>query len=188
MTKQNEFNAASPREEIMMEFLEHFACRSASAAMRSETIVDLLLAEGCFWKAHPLPVGVRRGEPKMCYRNATRLAWSRPGQLTYCEGYAFPSGLDCPIEHAWCVDHAGWVVDNTWNDSQGALYFGIPLALKFVSNVLARKQTFGVVFDGVSGRELLSTPVSLWRAKVHPLRHPKESSQPRCISSLAAAH
>lgn len=60
------------------------------------------------------------GKPKDCYRNAWELSLDG---LHYVEGYAIAGDLAIPLEHAWCVDDAGRVYDNTWR--KGHDYFGM---------------------------------------------------------------
>lgn len=169
MTRQRELSDTAAREEFMIELLERMVRPCTPNRSKRKSTTDLLLSEGRFWVAQARPIGVSRAEAGMCFRNATHLAWADPGGLTYCEGYAFPEDLDIPIEHAWCVDQSGHVVDNTWSSPESSVYFGVPLALKYVAGVLAKKRTFGVVFDPASGRELLSKPSSSWRAASQPL-------------------
>ena len=47
--------------------------------------------------------------------------------LTYCEGYAIPDigSIVHEMDHAWCVDADGRVIDNSWR-KPGLAYFGIP--------------------------------------------------------------
>ena len=51
------------------------------------------------------PIGI----PKQCYMNAFKLM--ETDNLTYVEGYCHTGIL--PIEHTWCVDSKGNVIDPT---------------------------------------------------------------------------
>ena len=49
----------------------------------------------------------------------------------YCEGFVLAGPALFPVEHAWWVDEAGNVVDNTLREP-GVGYFGIPFDSKWV--------------------------------------------------------
>jgi hypothetical protein len=98
-----------------------------------------MLALGHSFQSQPKPSEVCWGEQKRCFDNAFQLAMETPS-LIYCEGYVllqtssipipdeFGIGmpdLPVPIPHAWCIDNAGKVVDNTLREP-GAAYFGVP--------------------------------------------------------------
>jgi hypothetical protein len=86
----------------------------------------------------------RRGAPQECFRNAYELA-SKHSELIYCEGRALSGGI-VPIEHAWCLDVAGNVIDNTWAEQQTE-YLGVGFALPFLKSFLARRKTYGVLAE-----------------------------------------
>lgn len=51
-----------------------------------------------------LPVGLRLGRPKECYKNATHMMLNRD-DVFYAEGYGINLvDAPVPIEHAWVVD------------------------------------------------------------------------------------
>lgn len=80
-----------------------------------------------------------RGEPKQCFYNAQMLAINDP-TLTYVEGYAQSV---IPIHHGWCRDADGCVIDPTWKDPEGKLYFGVGFRTEYV-----RQQILDTGFAG----------------------------------------
>jgi len=80
---------------------------------------------------------------KECYRNAAQLAIDHDG-MTYVEGYA--SGI-IPVQHAWCVDHGGRVVDPTWDDQGEPHYFGVAFDTGFVMYEADRTETWGIMWE-----------------------------------------
>ena len=111
----------------------------------------LVLAVGREWTPAERPRGVRSGRVKECFRNAFRLAESRP-DLTYVEGWAT---YHIPVHHAWTVDAEGVVVDPTWRPGpDGGVwamrdYFGVPMPLDYVRRVQLETRVHGVFFNSV---------------------------------------
>lgn len=72
------------------------------------------------------------GQIGQCYENAYYLAQTRG--LYYVEGLAISrDDIPLPLDHAWCVDHAGRVYDPTW--PEGSQYYGMAFdmeALAFI--------------------------------------------------------
>jgi hypothetical protein len=89
----------------------------------------------------PLPANIERGIPKECFRNAALLALETG--LTYCEGYA-NSSLGIPLEHAWVINQAGEVIDNTWRDV-GLEYFGVPFNRVYLERALDAQDHYGII-------------------------------------------
>lgn len=98
----------------------------------------------------PLPAEYERGEIKLCFMNAARLAWE-DADLTYCEGYA-TTGL-LPVHHAWCIDLDGLVVDPTWQydhdgyarDPTTWAYIGVSFPADTLNRALVETETWGVL-------------------------------------------
>jgi hypothetical protein len=90
-----------------------------------------LLAHGRVWGPRRTPRDVKRGEAKQCYVNAFHLAMDNPGRFYYVEGIGTPVNL-FPVEHAWCVDRQGRVIDCTpyWEGSSD--YFGVKINMRTV--------------------------------------------------------
>jgi hypothetical protein len=95
----------------------------------------------------------------MCYRNATMLAIKDP-TLTYVEGYAL--GGFFPMEHAWCVDQYGMVIDTTWEFPAASQYYGVPIATSYVRSRILAKDSYGIIFDWESGYPILDEDTNVW--------------------------
>lgn len=90
-------------------------------------LASLILESGHFWTAQDLPSDVQQGRLRECYWQARELTLSRPGYFTYVEGFAYSERDFCvPIQHAWCVDEYGNVVDPTWIKPSAGVYAGVP--------------------------------------------------------------
>lgn len=76
-----------------------------------------------------------------CYMNATHLAWR--SDLIYVEGIATSCGV--PLEHAWCVDREGRVVDPTWTDVEEREYVGVPVEQEYLFSLLEERKVYGVM-------------------------------------------
>lgn len=120
------------------------------AGLRHTSPYALVLELGQWHHPTPLPgrMAPWREQLKACFATAARLADAHPGELYYVEGYADPgiNGLAFPLEHAWCVDGQGRVVDPTWAPV-GVAYLGVPLTPEFRHSRLT----------GTSSSVLLST-------------------------------
>ena len=88
---------------------------------------------------------------RLCFMNATNKMHDHQG-LTYVEGYAVHCGL--PMEHAWCVDSNGKVIDPTWKPTyqsgeavpvEAIEYFGIPFKRKYVTRTIITRGYYGVL-------------------------------------------
>lgn len=109
-----------------------------------------LIAHGVWYQPQELPADVRRMPIKRCFDNAFRLAERRP-DLCYVEGYAFSL---LPVEHGWCVDEAGHVIDPTWASRSGRhrmgigeAYLGIVIPLAAVRRSRVRFGSCSALFD-----------------------------------------
>jgi predicted ABC-type ATPase len=111
--------------------------------MQENSIYGVVKRHGKFYTPKELPKKYKLGKPKLCYMNAYYLA-SAHDELQYVEGLAIPDFADIPIEHAWCVDKNGNVVDNTWKPA-GNVYYGVPFEDEFISSVLVETGMFGVI-------------------------------------------
>jgi len=111
---------------------------------------DLVLREGREFMHNTgtkLPKGIRWGKQKQCFKNAFELASRHPG-LTYVEGYGHRI---IAAHHAWVIDEAGNVIDNTWRPNKDRpewneiAYLGIPMNMEFVEKAILAKGSYGVL-------------------------------------------
>lgn len=84
------------------------------------------------------------GRQGHCYGNAFALVRDRR-ELVYCEGRALSGGV-VPLEHAWCVDAGGQVVDTTWR-GQETDYFGVRFRYEWLAIWLLKRGVYGVLSD-----------------------------------------
>jgi hypothetical protein len=111
-------------------------------------MVAFMLEHGRDYAIGPYTFSLPRDEPKACFKNATLLALRLP-HLTYVEGKVGVYGI--PIEHAWCVDEEGIVVDTTLDrctdgtfDRIGP-YFGVPFRTEYVSRAVFRNKSYALL-------------------------------------------
>jgi hypothetical protein len=106
-------------------------------------IPKLLEEHGQWYEPTELPAGMEMQEPKRCFGNSLWLAQSNK-DLTYVEGYAVPDFIELPMEHAWCVDKKGRVVDVTWENG-GQAYFGIAYNTEYALEVALKTEVTGIL-------------------------------------------
>jgi hypothetical protein len=87
------------------------------------TALKYVQDQGLKFEGSPLPEGIERGTPQLCFQNATQLVIQNPG-WSYAEGFAMREGL-MPVLHAWAVTEDGKVVDNTWDEPENSAYLGV---------------------------------------------------------------
>lgn len=97
-----------------------------------------VLAHGRPWPWRPPPADLAWGRPRRCFENAATLAGALPERFGYVEGFASGPMLPLAVQHAWCVDREGFVVDITWR-GEGAAYFGVPFRRASLGKVLAER-------------------------------------------------
>lgn len=112
--------------------------------------MDELLArhgQGFEWAPGPLPEGVPEGKRGECFANAGRLADG--ASYRYCEGYGLTDGGIIPVHHAWVIDEAGRVVDNTWQSFECAEreYFGVVVPFERLNAAILRRERWGFLVD-----------------------------------------
>jgi hypothetical protein len=116
-------DASNPRALLARLARELAECNPGD---RYAELYELIASEAEDFTPQPLPRGVRRCAPKSCYHAAFTLA-SRRDDLDYVEGFAI-GALSLPIQHAWCADAEGHVIDRVWGEPGHAyLGFRIPL-------------------------------------------------------------
>lgn len=103
---------------------------------------------GRAWAPQACPPGILQGLKQQCYANAGSLVLDNP-ELTYVEGYACPPGL-IPVHYAWCVDREWRVIDNTFDDAEGAQYFGVPSSRSFLLSRVRETGVWGLMGDRIT--------------------------------------
>jgi len=111
--------------------------------LSDKSIEHLVKNYGNVYKPQELPDIYTKEEDKRCFVNAYRLAQENEN-LTYVEGFAFPDFIDIPIQHAWCVDKQGNVIDNTWKKA-GTAYIGIPFNEHYMMLIMAKTGVYGML-------------------------------------------
>ena len=115
-----------------------------------DKFMDYLEKHGQEYASQPLPKGIKKGVMKQCYMNATKLAISKR-DLTYVEGLAYtpqlPPGM--AVAHAWVVDKAGKVIDNTWPNPEKCQYFGMPVPTTRLEMWAVKTKVYGI-FGGAT--------------------------------------
>lgn len=119
-------------EELLVQMLREQVAAQPKFVRRATwvygSLSELLLEKGRFFTPAELPDSVGRLPARACYANAFAVATAR-SELTYVEGYAVCEAVAenlLHINHAWCVDSGGTVVDPTW-PTPGLAYLGLPL-------------------------------------------------------------
>src|SRR5262249_55671268 len=79
-----------------------------------------------------------------CFRNAQMLFFGH-FDFTYVEGFTC-WGTVGPVEHAWCVDANGKVIETTWKEI-GSAYFGIPVGRAELMKVNTEENVHRMVRD-----------------------------------------
>ena len=125
--------------------------------------IDFLLEHGRDYPTGPQTYAGRRDPAKRCFMNATLLALG-DDSLTYVEGRVSVCGL--AIEHAWCVDADGIVIDTTLAPSptDGTRdritgYFGIPFQTDYLRKASLLNGVYGLL--GFEARKTLHKLVEL---------------------------
>jgi hypothetical protein len=110
------------------------------------TPYQYILNHGREYGPRVFPKGIKKGTPRLCYMNAFDLA-SRNHKFKYVEGVATNV---IPVDHAWCVNEAGEVVDPTWDKTmlsgkeRNADYFGVEIPIPKLYEIMMLTRTYGV--------------------------------------------
>jgi hypothetical protein len=118
-------------------------------------VYRLLTEHGQPWYIGEQTFAGPRSEPGACYRNAYLAVQSNP-TLTYVEGLCHMGII--PIEHAWCIDRDGRVVEPTLPEASG--YYGIPFQWNYVQATALKTKFYGVL--SLTNRDLLSGKVPVY--------------------------
>lgn len=115
-----------------------------------------------FRPVEPLPTGLHKGPTGQCFKNCTRALMPFVGTASppflYAEGYALDAELGIPYQHAWLVDAAGRAIDLTWQETDGAVYYGVTFKLPFVLEAMRSTEVYGVLFNLGLHDRLFSDP------------------------------
>jgi hypothetical protein len=142
-----DFEAMSPiRKELEFQ----------KAAFGSRPLNDFMLTYGRDYQIGPDTFAGPRGERHGCYKNATQLANE---SLIYVEGKVATCGI--AIDHAWCVDSDGVVIDPTLeaaraDDTFARVhgYFGVPFMTKYLRKAIIANGHYGLL-------DIMSAPLTL---------------------------
>jgi len=121
------------------------ALQSLNFGEHHTPIEGLLLAKGEVFEAGTCPKHIKRGTPKHCFCNATRLAWGGIGK--YYEGVVMSKQLPFPIHHAWVVEN-GKVIDNTLREPDQYEYLGVWISTPMLNETLRETGVYGVLDCG----------------------------------------
>lgn len=120
-----------------------------SLAKVSIPLGEFFLARGRSFTAAPLPGGVTLGRAKQCYQNsASAVLYDSDSDWLYVEGFACLPRL-FPMQHAWCIDRSGTVIDLTWKHQPGTEYFGIVFNTEALRTIVLETKVWGVFSDFV---------------------------------------
>lgn len=128
------------------QFLESMAGLQNRPGLTS--ISELILTYGKAWYMNDASFVGKRKTAKECFANSYRLA-TIDSSLTYVEGYVHIGIM--PIEHAWVIDHEGFVIDPTLPAPDPTKrinptgYFGIPFKEDYVQKVALRSGVYGIL-------------------------------------------
>lgn len=108
---------------------------------------------GAVFTSQPLPAEFERGPKKQCFMNAGRLALERD-DLFYCEGVAHSV---IPVEHAWCIDREGRVIDPTWDEPERCTYVGVAFKPDWFFDRIQKTGMWGVIGGEMFPKDLRFT-------------------------------
>lgn len=160
----------SPQEMCLAEYLvcmanatEQLSRKPTNHHLPHLSMESLLLEHGeLFTKpARPFPL---LGEMKACFENASNFAMAR-SDFIYVEGMALFNGVSIPIHHAWLVTTDGQTFDPTWAEP-GDLYFGIPVAMDFLSKALDEFGCYGLLDEEIGIATLITGQERNFKATV----------------------
>ena len=127
---------------------------------------EFIVKFGRTYTPRPFPAKYRKweGEPQACLYNAADLALAFP-DLEYAEGFALHADprIDYPVEHAWCVDPDGNVIDPTWHVKVGREYFGLAMDKDILREQHQRNFPFGLIFNPQFFDDVASGKTKGWK-------------------------
>jgi len=111
----------------------------------ANALTSFYLKHAVKYEIGPDTFNCEKGEPQQCYMNACHLAHDNP-LLTYVEGKVAVFGIG--IDHAWCVDENGVVVEPTLvNNDDGRIleYWGMPFNTEYVRRAALANGIYGLL-------------------------------------------
>ena len=116
---------------------------SSPAASNFMSIQEFVLKHGKHFEARNTTEDVPSDTPQQCFKNALELAWSSD-EYTYCEGFISVHGV--PLQHAWCINNKGKVVDPTIKrPGKDYEYFGVCFKTAFVTDHVFARKRYGII-------------------------------------------
>jgi hypothetical protein len=121
-------------EEFLKQHMEQMVAfrrqHAPNTQLKWSCFEEIVLKFGQKYEWQERPKGFRRGIPKQCFFNSTKLVLRRP-DLIYVEGFACLKSIAFPIHHAWCVRRgSNKVIDVT--PANFGTYWGIPFSTDYV--------------------------------------------------------
>jgi hypothetical protein len=128
------------------------------AAFGSRSLNEFMLTYGRDYQIGPDTFAGPRGERHGCYKNACHLAIEDP-TLTYVEGKVATCGI--AIDHAWCINWDGIVIDPTLEAARADDtftrvhgYFGVPFRTDYLRKAALTNGHYGLL-------DIMSAPYTL---------------------------
>ena len=152
-------SARNSDEEAMLQHVTAEA-KLRSSHIRGTSFPEHLLNHARFFNPpsddSELPEWCVQGEMKQCYLNSITGLMGAPDDVYYTEGYAFVDGLTgFPIQHGWLTTSNGDVIDPTWRDNKGVVYYGIRYNRDYVMDVVYETEMAGIlVNDYLTGSKI----------------------------------
>lgn len=124
-----------------------------SIAGMGQAFARAIRDHGAVFTSQALPPEFERGPKKKCFMNAGRLAMERD-DLIYCEGIAHNI---IPVEHAWCIDREGKVIDPTWDEPEKCAYVGVAFDTEWFFDRIQKTGVWGVIGGEMFPKDLRFT-------------------------------
>ena len=111
-----------------------------------------ILERAHVWHNQPCPDRyLKAAKPRACFFNAFILTMNK--SLRYVEGFVQPCWLGYPymVQHAWCVDVRGRVIDPTWRHDPQTVYRGVAFKSRAVATAISEcnRQAEGLLTNWV---------------------------------------
>lgn len=118
------------------------------------------------------PARLRKGPSGQCFKNCTSALMQFVGAdnppFLYAEGYALDAEFGLAYEHAWLVNTAGRAIDLTWQETDGAVYYGITFKLDALLAAMRFTEVYGLLFNPRLQARLFSEPAAFAKMLSRP--------------------